>query len=262
MRRSVRYVPVLLAAAVAATVGARAALSSQTAVSQTMHAYVHEDASIGLTFDDGSSVGSQAANPPTIPPGTYTIRVVDDAVTHNFHLSGPGVDVSTTIGDMSTPTWTVTFQPGQQYRFQCDDHPDFMYGGFQTSGGSSGGSSSGGTSSGGSSSGGTSSGGTSSSGSGAALLGTLVGRVNPAGKLALTYGGIPVTKIKAGRYKFTVADKSPKRSFMVKKTGGATTTVSSVAFVGTHSVTVSLGKGKYTFFTSAGPKSVSSFTVS
>ena len=41
--------------------------------------------------DDGTNVGSQAANPPSIPAGTYTIRAVDDAFTHNFHLAGPGV---------------------------------------------------------------------------------------------------------------------------------------------------------------------------
>ena len=93
-----------------------------------MHAFVHEDNSIGLTFDDGSAVGNQDRTPPTIPPGTYTIRVVDDATEHNFHLSGPGVDQATGTGDTSSPTWTVTLQPGSTYKFQCDTHSDFMYG--------------------------------------------------------------------------------------------------------------------------------------
>ena len=110
-----RYIPVVLAVVVVAAAGARAAFSSHTAVSSTMHAYVHEDSSIGLTFDDGTNVGSQAANPPSIPAGTYTIRVEDDAFTHNFHLAGPGVEVFTTIGGMGTPTWTVTFQSGARY---------------------------------------------------------------------------------------------------------------------------------------------------
>src|SRR5207248_6651486 len=103
---------------------------------------------------------------------------------------------------------------GGSYEFVGDAHPDCMYGSFAGAGGrgtSSGGSSSGGTSSGGTSSGGTSSGGTSSGGTSAeggthsSLLGTLIGRVNPAGKLTLTYGGIPVTKVKAGRYNSTGA---------------------------------------------------------
>ena len=273
MVRSVSYIPVFLAVAVLGAAGAHAALSSHSvarshrAVSSTLHAFVHDDSTIGLMFDDGSPVGSQAHVPPTIPAGTYTIQVTDDAHDHNFHLTGPGVEQSTDIGGLSSPTWTVTFQPGGSYEFVCDAHPDFMYGNFTASGGS-GGSSSGGSSSGGSSSGGTSSGGSSSSGGSTStggtrtsLLGTLIGRVNPAGKLTLTYGGIPVTKVKAGRYKITVADKTPKRSFVVQRAGGPTTTVSSVAFVGTHSVTLNLLAGKWTFFTSAGAKSTSTFTV-
>ena len=268
--RRLRYIPVVLGVVVCAAAGARVALSSQTAVSSTMHAFVHDDESIGLRFDDGSDVGNQARNAPVIPPGTYTIQAVDDSGAHNFHLQGPGVDVGTTIGGLATPTWTVTFQPGAHYRFQCDDHPDFMYGEFNTSGAGSGGTS-GGSTSGGSTSGGSTSGGSTSSGGGtssntgtkpAAVLGTLIGRVNPVGKLVLTYGGIPVTKVNAGRYKITVADKTPTRSFVVGKAGGARTTVSGVAFVGTRSATLNLSAGKWTFYTSAGTKSTSSFTVS
>ena len=108
MSRRTRRIPVILVVCVLAVAAAHAAFSSHAAVSPTMHAYVHEDASIGLTFDDGTDVGNQAPTPPTIPAGTYTIRVVDDAFTHNFHLGGPGVDVGTTIGGTGTPTFTVT----------------------------------------------------------------------------------------------------------------------------------------------------------
>jgi len=268
--RGLRYVPVVLAAAVLAAAGARAAFSAHAAVSQTMHAFVHEDATIGLTFDDGSAVGNQAGVPPTIPPGTYTIRAVDDALTHNFHLYGPGVDVMTTIGGTATPTWTVTFQPGGQYRFVCDDHADFMYGLFNTSGGAAGagGSSSGGSSSAGGSSGGSSSGssvsaaGKAATGSGSsALAGSLAGQVGAAGKLTLTSGGRAVGKLKSGRYKVTVADKASGRSFVLQRTGGAATTVSGVAFVGTRSLTLTLTAGRWTFYSSAGARSAGSFTV-
>lgn len=274
MPRSVRLIPVAAAVAVLAAAGAHAALFSQTtvsthhAVSSTLHAFVHDDESIGLTYDDGTPVGNQSRVPPTIPPGTYTVKVIDDTTQHNFHLTGPGVEQSTGIGDMASPSWTVTFQAGGQYEFVCDEHPDFMYGYFNGAGAGSGGSSSGGTSSGGTSSGGSSSGGTSSGGTSSSggtktsLLGTLIGRVNPAGKLTLTYGGIPVTKVKAGRYKITVADKSPKRSFLVKRAGSTATTVTSVSFVGTRSVTLNLLAGKWDFYTSAGAKSTTLFTVS
>jgi plastocyanin len=261
MSTRARLIPVLVAMAVLAAAGAHTAFSSHAAVSSTMHAFVHEDASIGLTFDDGTNVGNQATTPPTIPPGTYTIQAVDDAFTHNFHLAGPGVDVSTTIGGTGTPTWTVTLQSGGQYRFVCDDHPDFMYGVFNTSG--AGGSSSGGA---GSSGGGGSSGGSGSSRGGTvsntgSLRGTLFATVKPTGNLTLTSGGLGVTKLKAGRYKVTVADKAPKRSFVLQHKGGSATTLGGVSFVGTRTTVVTLTAGQWTFFSSAGLKSLRTFSV-
>ena len=269
--RRARFIPVLLAMVL---LGATAALklgvgSSNAAVSPTMHAFVHEDQSIGLTFDDGTSVGNQARNPPVIPPGTYTIRVVDDATEHNFHLSGPGVDQATDTGGLSSPTWTVTLQPGSMYRFQCDSHADFMYGVFMTSGtaSSSGGTSTGSTSTvssgGGSGSGSSTSGKTSTTlTSGAPTVrGTLAGTVRAAGKLTLALQGKPVSKLKAGRYKITVADKTAARSFVVKEKGHAAVTISSASFVGTRSVTLNLAAGQWTFYTAAGAKSTGSFVV-
>jgi plastocyanin len=267
---------VVLAATVALKLGvggSDAAVTSHAAVSSTMRAFVNEDASIGLTFDDGTDVGSQARTPPTIPAGTYTIRVTDNATIHNFHLSGPGVQQTTPIDEKMTATWTVTFQTGGTYRFQCDDHLDFMYGVFQASGTSSGGSSGGdssGGSSGGTSSGGTSSGGTSSSGgtktSGgstsvtAALKGTFVGTVSAVGKLTLKSGGISVTKVKAGRYKITVGDKSKTQGFMLQQKGHTAKVITSAPFVGTKSVTLTLGAGQWSFYSTASAKKT--FTVS
>jgi len=55
MPRSVRFIPVAAAVAVLAAAGANAALTSQSkvsahhAVSSTLHAFVHDDESIGLT---------------------------------------------------------------------------------------------------------------------------------------------------------------------------------------------------------------------
>src|SRR5436190_16204729 len=108
--RRLRYIPVVLGVVVCAAAGARVALSSQTAVSSTMHAFVHDDESIGLRFDDGSDVGNQAWNLPVIPSVTYTIQAVDVSGAHNFHLQGLGVDIVTSILNLVTPTWTVTVQ--------------------------------------------------------------------------------------------------------------------------------------------------------
>jgi len=118
---------VLLAATIALKLGVG---SSDAAVSPTMHAFVHPDNSITLTFDDGSPVGNQARDPLSVPAGTYAVRVVDDADEHDFHLAGPGVDEATSIGGTESPSWTVTIRAGATYRFQCDTHADFMYGAF------------------------------------------------------------------------------------------------------------------------------------
>jgi len=265
---------VVLGATVALELGvgsSHAAVSSHTAVSSTMHAFVHEDDSIGLTFDDGSPVGLQARDVLTIPPGTYTIRVIDDADLHNFHLDGPGVDMTTSVEGLSSPTWTVTFQPAGNYRFQCDVHPDFMFGLFQASGGSSstgssgssstGTSSSGSSPSGSSSSGSTSTGVSSTSGGAQTLRGTLAGTVSSAGNLKLMLQGKAVSKLKSGRYKITVVDKTPARSFVVQQNNHSATTVSGVSFVGTRSVTLNLTAGQWAFYSSAGTKSKSSFIV-
>jgi hypothetical protein len=255
---------------VVAAVGTALALYlgvAHAAVSQTMHAFVHQDSTIGLTFDDGSQVGNQLAVPPTIPPGTYSIRVLDDTSEHNFHLVGPGVDQSTDIGGSSTPTWSVTLQPGVTYRFVCDNHPDFMYGTFQTSGtaSSSSGSGSSGSGSSSSSSGSTStsSGGTktSSSGGSTTLAGTLAATLSPAGIVTFKSAGKSVAELDSGTYKVTVSDKASARSFVLQRKGGTARTISSPTFVGTHSVTVTLTPGQWSVYSQPGGKSKHSFTV-
>ena len=256
---------VLLAAALALRLGgsSHAAVSSHRAVSSTLHAFVHPDESIGLTFDDGSPVGTQARAVPSLPPGTYTIRVVDDTPDHNFHLFGPGVEQTTDVGGTGSATWTVTFQPGGEYTYQCDVHADFMHGAFAATGGSSsGGSTSGGTTSGGSSSGGSTSGGTSSGGSTAVLRGTLAGTLSATGALRLSFQGKAVSKLQSGRYKITVVDKTAKKGFSVQQAGHAPVSVSGVSFVGTHTVTVRLTAGRWSIFASPGSAAKSSFSVS
>ena len=57
----------------------------------------------------------------TLKAGTYTIKVEDKSSIHNFHLTGPGVNKSTTIPFTGTQTWTVKLKPGI-YTYQCDAH--------------------------------------------------------------------------------------------------------------------------------------------
>ena len=81
---------------------------------------------ITITFVDANGV------PVTrLDPGTYDIVVNDASDQHNFHLSGPGVDLKTETNDIVRTTWTVTFVEGR-YVFQCDPHSgmrgDFVVG--------------------------------------------------------------------------------------------------------------------------------------
>ena len=62
-----------------------------------------------------------------VTAGTYTLTVDDQSTSHNFHLTGPGVDVSTEVGEEGTKTFTVDLQAGT-YTFVCDPHSASMHG--------------------------------------------------------------------------------------------------------------------------------------
>jgi plastocyanin len=62
-----------------------------------------------------------------LAPGTYDIAVSDRSQEHNFHLKGPGVDLSTPIGETQETTWTVTIGDGR-YTYVCDAHASQMRG--------------------------------------------------------------------------------------------------------------------------------------
>ena len=64
--------------------------------------------------------------------GTYTLNVDDQASSHNFHLTGPGVDVTTDVAATGKKTFTITLEAGS-YHFQCDPHSSQMNGDFTVS---------------------------------------------------------------------------------------------------------------------------------
>ena len=80
---------------------------------------------ISLTDADGADVTSLTA-------GTYTIEVDDQSDIHDFHLTGPGVDETTTVAEVGTATWEVTLEAGD-YDFVCDPHAGSMNGSFEVS---------------------------------------------------------------------------------------------------------------------------------
>ena len=77
-----------------------------------------------ITLKDAS--GNPVTN---LAPGTYTFQINDQASIHNFHLSGPGLEMATGVEQVGTVTWTLTLAAGN-YHFQCDPHASLMNGDF------------------------------------------------------------------------------------------------------------------------------------
>jgi plastocyanin len=205
----------LLIVAAAATL---AALASPTvALAQTkLIGTVADPASISLRHENGTAVTD-------IPAGTYTIEVRDQSVMHNFHLSGPGgVDQRTDVETTGTVTWTVTLQDKARYTFVCDPHNTTMRGTFTTGGGPPV---------------------SPPPPPPAPRIQTLTATVGPAATISLrTSRGARVTRLRAGRYRIVVRDRSSMHNFHLlglgvnKRTG--------VVFRGTTTWTVSFRKGR------------------
>jgi plastocyanin len=64
-----------------------------------------------------------------LDPGEFEIQVEDRSEEHNFHLRGPGVDVSTAVETTGEQTFKVTLVDGR-YTFVCDPHAPTMRGAF------------------------------------------------------------------------------------------------------------------------------------
>ena len=81
---------------------------------------------ISLSTEDGQAVE-------TLSAGAYTIEVEDLSSSHDFHLTGPGVDETTDVGGEGASTFEVDLQSGS-YTFVCDPHSASMNGSFEVSG--------------------------------------------------------------------------------------------------------------------------------
>jgi plastocyanin len=66
----------------------------------------------------------------SLKAGTYTIKVQDKSNIHNFHLTGPGVNKTTSVPKVYTQTWKVTLKKGT-YKYVCDPHVSLMNGFFR-----------------------------------------------------------------------------------------------------------------------------------
>ena len=67
----------------------------------------------------------------TLKPGSYRVTVSDRSPSHDFHLTGPGVNkVITGVGFTGTKSVVVALKKGT-YRFVCDPHASSMRGSFR-----------------------------------------------------------------------------------------------------------------------------------
>ena len=246
----------LLAAALAFTAQA----SAKTAALQTLYVTYSMKCTFTLTDDSGKNVTS-------IAPGTYQVQVttpgsfsgVDLAgVTDftackgsaQFQLTGPGVNVQTTLndGDGSQDVLTATFQPSSTYVAQDNNQPSVTRVSFTTLAAGAGGTPGTTTSTGATT--------TTTTTAGTTVKGTLNGAVSSSGRLTLTYKGKSVLTLTPGLYKVSVTDKSKKSGFVVEQLHRAATTISGVSFVGSRTVTINLTTGQWFFSsTAAGKKS-------
>jgi len=64
--------------------------------------------------------------------GTYVFKIADKSTAHNFHLTGPGVNKTTSVGGQGTTTWKLKLKRGT-YKYVCDPHASFMKGSFTVS---------------------------------------------------------------------------------------------------------------------------------
>ncbi len=78
----------------------------------------------------------------------------------------------------------------------------------------------------------------------------LTGSVGPGFTISLKQNGQNVKSLKAGTYTFVVSDKASIHNFVLEREKGGTfeKQLTSVAFKGTKTATISLGKGEWKYY--------------
>jgi hypothetical protein len=261
--------PVPLLIAVLALVGVLApAAGSRPAAYPTLYVNYTMNCTFTISDDSGARIS-------TIPPGTYQVQIqtpvafgsVDLTGVHDmtacqsfvqFQLTGPGVSLSSTLGDGDSAFWlyTETLQPGGTYTAVDNNQPSVARVVFSTA-----------TSGSAATPNGTSTTSSSASAKGSTqqslvgsqatpFRGSLDAIVFKTGKLGLSRNGKTVSFLKTGRWTFSVDDESTKAGFSVQVLHGKPTAVTSTAYTGSHDVTLQLKPGRWFFYTPGGKKSV------
>ena len=66
----------------------------------------------------------------TLPAGKYVFKIADKSAIHDFHLTGPGVNKTTSVGAVTNVTSTLTPKKGTPTSVS-DPHKSFMHGSFK-----------------------------------------------------------------------------------------------------------------------------------
>jgi len=164
-----------------------------------------------------------------LDPGTYDIAVSDRSEIHNFHLSGPQVDMATREDVKEEVTWTVTFTDGT-YRYQCDPHASQLRGSFRV-------------------------------GNVAEPVqpARITGSVGPGRTISVRGAGGKLATITAGAVILTVNDRTRVDNFHL--TGPGVNRKTGVAFRGRATWRLTLQPGRYTYRSDKRKKLLGRFTV-
>ena len=189
------------------------------------------------------------------------------SIVHKWHLSGPGVDVSTIGADLncdsSIEQYIGVLQPSSTYTVQDDLHATVRPVVFRTS--ATGSSTSAQSAAAAAGKGGP--GVSSSDIVGSDRLpyrGVLAAAVGAHGKLSFTRRGKAVSSLRRGRYTIRVVDSSTKAGFMLEKVAPSRLRLglTGPAFVGRRSIGVQLGAGHWTVASSGSGAPTRPFVVS
>jgi hypothetical protein len=225
---------------------------------------VNLNGALEVVLGNSTRIRTSSAPGAVIAPGPYLAIVSSDLldsqdVYHMFHLSGPGVNISSELlpCENPMPLLTVTLQPNSTYVYDDLRHPELTHVVFSTSATGSSSDTSGGAAN---PSTGKSTGSVSNTSVIGSLIkegifrGTLTGTVNSAGKLTLNHNGKSVSSLKSGRYKIAIDDKTSKGGFTIEGVHRQSIMVTGSSFVGKRAVTFYLRAGRWMFYSSTGTK--------
>ena len=174
-----------------------------------------------------SLAGPTGAPVRNLDPGTYTLLVHDGSDLHNFHLTGPGVDVSTPVEQAGDFTFTITLSAGT-YTFMCDPHATIMKGSFTVGAAT------------------TPAPAPAPAPTPAATPTKLLAAIGPGAKISLRAAdGSALSSLAAGSFTIVVRDRSATDDFRLAGPGVSKAT--GVSFKGTVTWKLTLKAGRYTF---------------